>query len=75
MANKEYDPNKHWYYEYSIGSLYGQGQGLYGQIGNDEYRQKKQQERQARQWNLPDVPPSGERSWSKAFALLGFLPA
>lgn len=73
MPYKEYDPNKHWYYEYFVGKNYGLGRGLTGQIGNNEYWQKKQQQQQERQWTFSPSLPSGERSWSRLFAILGFF--
>jgi len=46
-----YDPNadENWLKEYSVGQTTGGGWGLYGEIGNQEYRAKQEQQRKEKE--------------------------
>jgi hypothetical protein len=63
-AMSAYDPNadENWAFEYTVGSSSGAGWGVYGEIGNEEYRRRQEQlksqvGRSARRPKPPDPPP------------------
>jgi hypothetical protein len=54
-----YDPNsdENWFKEYCVGQMTGGGWGIYGQMGNQEYRaEQRRQEKQRRQFQSRKTP-------------------
>jgi hypothetical protein len=52
-----YDPDRNWLKEYCIGQMTGVGRGIYGEIGNQQYRDEQHRKRQNNRWSKP--PASG----------------